>query len=101
MNRLKTELSLFVNSLYSELDYSIPYELIWKENINNDYLYFCVKSGNSYEINDHDRIVHKIINSKFKDSISEIYTIDTGRYYQIWLCGKGELRAKKIKKMIK
>lgn len=100
MDVFKNELINYVNELYGELDYSIPYDLEWKERDDTEYLMFSIKSGRSYEINDHDRVVTKIINGKYSSSISEVYTIDTGRYYQIWCYGKVKLRKMKINSIL-
>lgn len=100
MNKFKESLVEFINSLYNELDYERPYTLTWKEQNGSEYLYFDINSSHSIEVNDHDRIITKIIESNYKDSISEIYTIDTGRYYQIWLYSKEKMRKKKINKIL-
>lgn len=100
MTKLQTDLVLFVNKLYDQIPYKIPYTLELKEFKNSEYLSFKVKSGNSYSENDHDMVINQILNSQYKESISEFYTHETGRHYEIWLYDVKIMREKKIKKLM-
>lgn len=101
MNKLKEDLKAYIKSLYNDLDYHIPHTLEWKKQSNNDYLLFSVRSGESYKEKDHDDIIKKILNSQYKDSISEVFTLESTRRYQVWLYSKKTLRKFKLKKLLK
>lgn len=85
---------------FDENDNYIPYNIEWSLKNTNYVLEFSVKGGNSISHKNHDYLINDILNTNIEIFISECYTIETGRYFQVWFKSIEKIRKIKLKDIL-